>query len=226
MEEILKLSDVHKVYKNNEIEVHALKGINLKVKKGDFLVILGPSGSGKTTLLNLIAGLDKPTKGEIYFKDYCLNDLNEDQLANLRLKEIGFIFQSYNLIPWLNAIENVMLPMMLLGYKEKNRIEKANELLKLVGLEHRKKHKPYELSGGEQQRIAIARALSNDPSLILADEPTGNLDYANAKSIFDLLLKINSEKKVTIIMVTHDVELAKNANRVIRMRDGIILDSE
>jgi putative ABC transport system ATP-binding protein len=226
MEEILKLSDVHKVYKNNEIEVHALKGINLKVKKGDFLVILGPSGSGKTTLLNLIAGLDKPTKGEIYFKDYCLNDLNEDQLANLRLKEIGFIFQSYNLIPWLNAIENVMLPMMLLGYKEKNRIEKANELLKIVGLEHRKKHKPYELSGGEQQRIAIARALSNDPSLILADEPTGNLDYANAKSIFDLLLKINSEKKVTIIMVTHDVELAKNANRVIRMRDGIILDSE
>jgi len=220
MDIILRLIDVHKIYRIGNSEIHALKGINLDVRAGEFLSITGPSGSGKTTLLNLIAGLDKPTKGEIVFKGMRLNDMNDDELANLRLKEIGFIFQSFNLIPWLNVLENVMLPMLIAGKPANERKERAMHLLKIVGLENRIKHKPNELSGGEQQRVAIARALANKPSLILADEPTGNLDSKNSKIIFDLLNEICSIEGVTVILVTHDLELAKNSKRLIRIKDG------
>ncbi|HLI46177.1 MAG TPA: ABC transporter ATP-binding protein [Geobacterales bacterium] len=224
MVEILKLINVHKIYRTGDFEIHALKGINLSVDKGEFLTITGPSGSGKTTLLNLIAGLDKPTIGEVYFKNFLLNNMSDDELAYLRLNEIGFIFQSFNLVPWLTALENVMLPMLIAGKSREERKSRGIELLNLVGLEERMDHKPIELSGGEQQRVAIARALANNPSIILADEPTGNLDSKSGKMVLDLLNEISRKKEVTVILVTHDLELAKSSRKILRMRDGTLLE--
>jgi len=226
MENTIELCDVHKVYKLGNVSVHALKGVTLKVRNGEFVSILGPSGSGKTTLLNLIGALDKPTKGEVVINGVSIKKLNDKQLADLRLNTIGFVFQAFYLIPWLNALENVQIPMMLAGKPPAYRKERALELLKLVGLEKRAYHKPNEMSGGEQQRVAIARALANKPQIILADEPTGNLDTKTGALIVDLLEKINKEEKVTVVVVTHNLEVAERTRRIIRLRDGEVVADE
>jgi putative ABC transport system ATP-binding protein len=226
MKEVVKLENVEKIYKLGEVEVQALNKVNLLVREGEFVSILGPSGSGKTTMLNLIGALDKPTRGEVYINGVSLKNLNDKQLADLRLRTIGFIFQAFYLVPWINALQNVMIPMMLLGKPASYRKQRAMELLKLVGLEKRAYHKPNELSGGEQQRVAIARALANEPALVLADEPTGNLDSKTGTMIVDLLEKINKEKNVTMIIVTHNLEVAERTRRIIRLRDGKVISDE
>jgi ABC-type antimicrobial peptide transport system, ATPase component len=222
MKEVVKLENVEKMYKLGEVEVQALNKVNLLVREGEFVSILGPSGSGKTTMLNLIGALDKPTRGEVYINGVSLKNLNDKQLADLRLRTIGFIFQAFYLVPWLNALQNVMIPMMLLGKPASYRKQRAMELLKLVGLEKRAYHKPNELSGGEQQRVAIAVALANEPPLILADEPTGELDSYNTKIVTDYFSKINEELKKTIIIVTHDPDVTRIAHEVYRIEDGLI----
>ncbi len=225
-EEVIRMINVHKIYRLGEVEVPALVDVNLSIKKGEFVAILGPSGSGKTTMLNLLGALDKATKGEVIINGVPLSKLNDKQLADLRLKTIGFVFQNFYLVPWLRALENVMLPMIFAEKPLSYRRQRALELLKIVGLERRAYHKPTELSGGEQQRVAIARALANEPSIILADEPTGNLDTKTGAIIVDLLEKINLEREVTIIMVTHNLEVANRARRIIRLRDGRIVSDE
>jgi putative ABC transport system ATP-binding protein len=216
---VLNVNNVWKTYGSGETAVHALRGIELKVKKGDFIALLGPSGSGKSSLIHLIGAMDAPTKGEIIFKDESLGNLNQKQLADLRLKNIGFIFQTFNLIPSLNSVENVALSMKLAGMNSKVAKEKAHLLLKQVNLSDRSKHLPSQLSGGQRQRVAIARALANDPNLILADEPTGNLDSESGEMIVDLLSKLHQDGR-TIVMVTHNSELAKKVSRIVQMRDG------
>jgi putative ABC transport system ATP-binding protein len=200
--------------------VEALRGVNLKVEKGDFLAILGPSGSGKSTLLNLIGALDKPTAGKLSIDDVDVSTLNDNQLADLRLR-IGFVFQFFNLIPRFTAKYNVELSMSIKGRNKAERQKRAEELLGTVGLKERINHKPAELSGGQQQRVAIARALANDPRFLLMDEPTGNIDSKTAEEVMSLVKKIN-EKGVTIIMVTHDQRLASEAKRTVHMIDGVI----
>ncbi len=222
-ETIISLDNVWKIYKMGSVEVAALKGISLDIKKGEFVSIIGPSGSGKSTSMNMIGCLDIPTKGSIFLAGKDISKLSESGLAQIRGKMIGFIFQQFNLINTLTAIENVMLPMVFQGYSEKQRKKKAASLLKLVGLEARMGHKPTELSGGQQQRVAIARALANDPEVILADEPTGNLDSKAGTNVLGFLKKLNKEKKKTIVMVTHDLSLAKQAERIVHIRDGKIV---
>lgn len=211
-----------KVYRRGAIEYEALKGVTITVKRGELVSIVGPSGSGKTTLLNLIGTLDRPTTGEVYINGVPTSKLNGKELATLRGKTVGFIFQSYNLIPYLNAIENVGLPLMTLNVPNAKRREKAGMLLAELGLAEKADKKPNELSGGEQQRVAIARALVNSPSLILADEPTGNLDSKTAKDVASLLKGISEKEKVTIIMVTHNLEITGVSDRIIYLRDGSV----
>lgn len=206
-----------------ENKVHALRGLNLEVKKGEFLAIVGPSGSGKSTALNMIGVLDLPTKGDIYLDGYNIKNFSESKLAQLRGKKIGFIFQKFNLINTLTAKENIILPMIFQGYSEEKRNRKAEELLKLVELDNRSNHKPGELSGGQQQRVAIARALAINPEIILADEPTGNLDSKSGSSVMDFLKKLHEEQGKTIIMVTHDNKLTHYAQRVETLKDGEIV---
>jgi putative ABC transport system ATP-binding protein len=220
---IIKLKDVWKIYKMGEVEVPALKGLNLDVKKGEFLAVQGPSGSGKSTAMNMIGALDYPTKGHIYLEGKDISLLTESELAQLRGRKVGFVFQQFNLIPTLTAAENVSLPMMFQGASTGQRKKRAEELLTLMNLAHRFSHKPAELSGGEQQRVAVARALSNDPDVILADEPTGNLDSKTGASMMDLFKKLNSEQKKTIVMITHDEKLARQAKRIAHLKDGIII---
>jgi len=221
-EKIIYLRDVAKYYIMGDEIVKALDGINIEIRKGDFIAIMGPSGSGKSTTMHLIGSLDNPTKGEIFLDGYNTANLQESELAQIRGKKIGFIFQQFNLISNLTAKENVMLPMLFQGKNSYEREEKAKELLKLVELEGRENHYPNQLSGGEQQRIAIARALANDPEVILADEPTGNLDTKRGQIIMDFLKKLNKEGK-TIILVTHDPNLAKEyASTIYQIRDGKI----
>lgn len=218
--EIIRLKDVSKFYEMGESVVKALDKINLKVYEGEFVAIMGPSGSGKSTAMNLVGSLDTPTKGTIYLDGSDISELHESDLAQIRGKKIGFIFQSFNLIPNLTAKENVMLPMMFQGEAVEERERKAEELLKLVELDERMDHYPNELSGGQRQRVAIARSLANDPEVILADEPTGNLDTKTGEIVLEFLNKLNHEGK-TIIMVTHDPELAMNhANVIYWIRDG------
>jgi putative ABC transport system ATP-binding protein len=219
--EIIKLENVHKEYAMGDSKIHAVEAINLAIKKGDFLAIVGPSGSGKSTMMNLVGALDLASEGNILLDGQNIEHLEESELAQIRGKKIGFIFQTFNLIPTLNALENVMLPMMFQDYPAKERKERAKILLKRVGLEKRMKHLPPELSGGERQRVAIARALANNPEVILADEPTGNLDSETGKAILEILKNLNKQGK-TIIMVTHDLEMAKQANKIIKLRDGKI----
>jgi putative ABC transport system ATP-binding protein len=219
MKPVIKLANVWKTYKMGEIEVHALRGLSLEVRQGEFLAIQGPSGSGKSTAMNLIGCLDIPTKGSIYLDGEDISDLTESNLAQIRGKKIGFIFQQFNLINTLTAIENVMLPMMFQGFSAEERKERAVMLLKKVGLDERIYHKPTELSGGQQQRVAIARALAVDPEVILADEPTGNLDSKTGETVMDFLKKLKSEGK-TIVMVTHDDHLARKAQRIEYLKDG------
>jgi len=218
-EEIIKLEEVKKSYKMGEVVVNAVNGVSLTIYKGEFVGIEGPSGSGKSTLLNIVGCLDVPTIGEVYLDGKKVSSLTESDLATIRGKKIGFIFQQFNLIPTLTAIENVMLPMVFQGTSRERRLKKAKELLKLVDLTDRIHHKPSELSGGQQQRVAIARALANDPQVILADEPTGNLDSTTGQHVMQMLEKLNSNG-ITIVMVTHDPRSATHAKRVIFIKDG------
>ncbi|MEM5827939.1 MAG: ABC transporter ATP-binding protein [Candidatus Aenigmatarchaeota archaeon] len=222
--DIIKLIDVWKSYKIGDSEITVLKGINLKVKEGEFISLLGPSGSGKSTLLHIIGCLDKPTKGKVIIDGKDVSKLNDNELALLRREKIGFVFQFYFLFPYLNAIENVMLPMLLAGKSKREAEERAKELLEKVGLEKsRFYNKPNQLSGGQQQKVAIARALANNPKILLADEPTGNLDSKSAEEVMNIFKKINRDG-TTIIMVTHNIELTKYSNRVIRIKDGKLLE--
>tara|TARA_Y100000310_G_C20532922_1_gene739424 strand:- start:315 stop:980 length:666 start_codon:yes stop_codon:yes gene_type:complete len=217
--EAIVLKEVIKDYEMGDVLVSALKGISLSINKGDFVAIMGPSGSGKSTLMNMVGCLDLPSGGEIYLEGQNIQELREDELSKLRGRKIGFIFQRFNLIPSLSAKENVMLAMSFQGISREKQKRKAEDLLDLVKLDHRMDHKPNELSGGEQQRVAIARALANDPEILLADEPTGNLDTKTGQEVMEFLKELHSKGK-TIIMVTHDEKLAENAERVVRIRDG------
>lgn len=218
----IKCEDVVKVYRIKKAEVRALRGIDIEIKKGEFTVIMGPSGCGKTTLFNLIGALDKPTAGSIYLDGLEMSRLSEGTIANVRLKKVGIIFQFYNLISTLTALENVSFPLLLSGIDRRTRMERAEELLKQVGLENRLEHFPSELSGGERRRAAIARALINNPEIILADEPTADLDTENGKGIIELLAKINRDGR-TVVISTHDPFISEKADRVIKMRDGKVV---
>jgi putative ABC transport system ATP-binding protein len=220
---MIRIENVWKTYKMGDIEVHALRGMNFKVKKGEFVAIMGPSGSGKSTAVNMVGALDIPTKGEIYLEHQNIAHLSESELAQIRGKKIGFIFQTFNLIPTLTAKENVTLPMIFQGIPFKERIQRAEKLLNMVELGERMDHKPTELSGGQQQRVAIARSLANDPEVIIADEPTGNLDSKTSKLVIDFLCTLHKKEKKTIVMVTHDKEMAKFADRTEHLKDGIII---
>ena len=206
-----------------EVEVQALRDVNLEIQDGEFIAIIGPSGSGKSTLLNMIGCLDTPTSGAVFIDDINTGKLSENELAEIRREKIGFIFQQFNLIHTLNAVENIALPMFFAGMGREARLKKAEELLVKVGLGDRIYHKPSELSGGEQQRVAIARALSNNPEIVIGDEPTGNVDTEAGDAIMDILEGLNQEGR-TIIVVTHDAEIAARAGRTKRMRDGRVLD--
>ncbi len=219
---IIELKDVWKTYIMGNNEVNALQGISLKVKKGEFLAIMGPSGSGKSTAMNMVGCLDVPSRGEVLLIGKNIKQMQESQLAQIRGRKIGFIFQKFNLIPTLSAKENIVLPMVFQGVPKEEREQRAEVLLKLVDLVDRKEHKPNELSGGQQQRVAIARSLAMNPDVILADEPTGNLDSKTGTIVIDFLKKLHKEKGTTIIMVTHDPNVAKHAERIEHIRDGKI----
>ncbi|MEM3542614.1 MAG: ABC transporter ATP-binding protein [Candidatus Methanomethylicia archaeon] len=221
---IVKVINLVKIYKRGKIEVPALRGINLEIPTGKIIGIAGPSGSGKTTMLNIIGGLDTPTKGKVYVDDIDITTLNEKELSEYRLKKVGFIFQFYNLIPVLTALENVEVPMILSKIPKEERKRRAMELLKMVGLEDRVNHKPDEMSGGEQQRVAIARALANDPSIILADEPTGNIDTDTTIKIMNLIVNLNKHMNKTFIIATHDPIVMEKCEKVHKIRDGRILE--
>ncbi|MBW2988686.1 ABC transporter ATP-binding protein [Candidatus Woesearchaeota archaeon] len=222
---IIKLENVWKVYKMGEVEVPALRGLNLEVKRGEFLAIMGTSGSGKSTSMNMIGCLDVPTRGSVFLEKQDISRLSESDLAQIRGKKIGFIFQTFNLIPTLSALENVTMPMIFQNVPKEERVEKATKLLEMVDLGDRMSHKPNELSGGQQQRVAIARSLINDPEVILADEPTGNLDSTSGHKVIDFLQDLHKKEKKTIVMVTHDEDIAKNAERLEYLYDGQIVKS-
>jgi putative ABC transport system ATP-binding protein len=214
---------VHKIYELNGLKVHALKDVNLLIEKGDMVVIMGPSGCGKTTLLNCLSGLDEPTSGTVKIEGIPLAQMNDNELSEYRATRMGFIFQSFNLLPVLTALENVELPLLVAGIKEKDARLRALSMLSSVDLEEWAHHKPSELSGGQQQRVAIARALISRPAIIWADEPTGNLDSAGADQITALLKRLNQANRQTFVIVTHDPSVAKTADRLISMKDGAIL---
>jgi putative ABC transport system ATP-binding protein len=216
---VIVADNLTKVYKMGDVEVHALCGLSLEIDRGDIVAIMGPSGSGKSTLMNIIGCLDRPTSGEYYLDGERVSVLKDDQLASIRNRKVGFIFQSFNLLPRATALANVELPMRYAGVGQ-NRRERARAALESVGLADRVRHRPNELSGGQQQRVAIARALVNDPAIILADEPTGNLDSKSGVEIMELLLNFNQEKRTTLIIVTHDPKVAQYARRVIYLLDG------
>ncbi|MFW6226226.1 MAG: ABC transporter ATP-binding protein [bacterium] len=220
---VIELRDVWKIYQMGDVEVAALRGINIVVNKGEFVSIMGPSGSGKSTCVNMVGCLDVPTKGNVILDGKDISTLYESELAQIRGKKIGFIFQQFNLINTLTAIENVMLPMTFQDVPFEDRYERAFKLLKLVELDDRIDHRPNELSGGQQQRVAIARSLANDPEVIIADEPTGNLDSKTGTIVMDFLKKMNIDDGKTIIMVTHDEETASFANRTEFLKDGLVL---
>jgi putative ABC transport system ATP-binding protein len=218
----LTVRNLVKVYRLGKVEVQALRGLSMDIKAGELISIIGPSGSGKTTLLNIIGGLDQATAGTVEVGDTDITALSTTDLVDYRRKIVGHIFQTLNLLPTLTAVENVELPMIALGVSRGERAERVQELLKIVGLLDRANHKPEELSGGEQQRVAIATALANDAPILLADEPTGELDTVNAKIVVDYLVKVNRELGKTIIMVTHDSSVARAAHRILRIEDGVI----
>jgi putative ABC transport system ATP-binding protein len=220
MSAVVEAIDLKKTYMLGKVPVEALRGVNLKVEKGEFLAVLGPSGSGKSTLLNLIGALDKPTAGTLLIDGVDVSELNDNNLADLRRK-VGFVFQFFNLIPRFAAMDNVELSMSIANVSRSERKKRAEEVLETVGLKDRMKHKPAELSGGQQQRVAIARALANNPSFLLLDEPTGNIDSKTAHEVMTIIKSLN-EKGVTIVMVTHDQHLAREAKRTVQMMDGVI----
>ena len=221
---IIKVDKLTKVFGNKENHVKVLDDVSFKIEKGEFVSLMGASGSGKSTLLYLIGGLDKPTSGKVFINDIDINKLKERKLAKLRRKDIGFVFQFYNLVQNLTVKENIMLPVIMDGKKEKDYEERLEEILKIVGLTRKKNSLPYQLSGGEQQRVSIARAIILSPSIILADEPIGNLDSKSGAEVMNLFKTINEEEKITILQVTHSEEASKYGNRTIRLKDGKIND--
>ncbi|MBS7642406.1 MAG: ABC transporter ATP-binding protein [Candidatus Bathyarchaeia archaeon] len=216
----VETEDLAKYYQMGPITIKALDGVSVKIRRGEYVSVMGPSGSGKTTFFNMIGGLDRPTRGQVYIDEVDISKLDAYELAWLRCRKIGYIFQTFNLIPVLTAMENVMLPMIFAGVPRDERIRKAKELLETVGLGDRLNHRPPELSGGQQQRVAIARALANDPVIILADEPTGNLDLHTGLHIINLIRKLNEEKGVTVVTATHDLKMIDVSDRIFWIRDG------
>ncbi len=225
MQKVIETSDIARTYIMGTEKVQALKSISIQINRGEYVAFMGPSGSGKSTLMNIIGCLDTPSNGTYILNGSDVSDMSEDELAEIRNKEIGFVFQTFNLLPRNTSLDNVALPLIYAGYNKSERTEKALQVLESVGLGDRAKHKPNELSGGQRQRVAIARALVNDPSIILADEPTGNLDTKTSYEIMDLF-DVLHKKGNTIIMVTHEEDIAKYAHRIIRLRDGLIESDE
>jgi putative ABC transport system ATP-binding protein len=217
---VVRVKSVTKTFKLGKIDVQALKGVDLAISKGDYISIMGPSGSGKSTLFNMIGGLDKPSSGKVFIDEVDIAQLDAYELAWLRCRKIGYIFQTFNIIQVMTALENVTLPMVFAGLNNDAAVEKGMQLLDLVGLGDRFSHKPFELSGGQQQRVAVARALANDPAIILADEPTGNLDLTTGEEIIALLKRLSQERGVTVISATHDFKMLNVSDRVIWIRDG------
>lgn len=223
---LIEVEDITKIYKIGEIQVRALSTVSLVIEKGEFIAIMGPSGSGKSTFMNILGCLDKPTSGTYLLENMNISGLAKDELAAIRNKKIGFVFQGFNLLPRTSAIENVELPLLYDGIPSGERKQKAQEALKSVGLEGREDHSPSQLSGGQQQRVAIARALVNDASLILADEPTGNLDTKTSVEIMELFVKLNRESHITVLIVTHENDIAAFSRRIIKFLDGTIISDE
>ena len=223
-EPLIKLENVWKIYQLGKVELPALRGIDLEINRGSFVSIMGPSGSGKSTLLNMVGCLDSPTRGQVFLKEKDISLLSENQLSQLRGKTIGFVFQEFNLLPNLNALENVMLPMVFQETPEEERKERAKELLISVGLAERIFHAPAELSAGERQRVAMARAFANNPELVIADEPTGNLDSLTGRKIMEILTDFHKNEGKTIIIVTHDSDIAHYSEKTINIKDGQIWD--
>jgi putative ABC transport system ATP-binding protein len=222
---VVDARDITKVYEMGDVQVHALRGLSIQIAEGEVIAIMGPSGSGKSTLMNILGCLDRPTSGEYYLDGETVATLNDDQLASIRNRKVGFVFQSFNLLPRATSLANVELPLRY-SKDGQNRRQRAKEALEAVGLGDRITHRPSELSGGQQQRVAIARALVNDPSIIMADEPTGNLDTKSGDEIMEILMKLNRERGTTLIVVTHDPEIAAYTNRMVFIRDGMVADME
>lgn len=223
---LIEAKDITKIYRMDDIHVNALSNVSLTIDKGEFVAVMGPSGSGKSTFMNILGCLDKPTNGKYLLENIDIGDLDRDELAGIRNKKIGFVFQGYNLLPRTSAIENVELPMLYDGLPAKERRQQAMAALKSVGLDGREDHHPNQLSGGQQQRVAIARALVNDAPIILADEPTGNLDSKTSAEIMELFIKLNLESKITVILVTHENDIAAYSRRIIKFLDGRIISDE
>jgi putative ABC transport system ATP-binding protein len=223
--EVAKIENVTRVYKTGKVETHALRGVDLTIEKGEFTALIGPSGSGKTTLLQLIGCLDQPTSGHVYINGKDVSRLNRNQRADMRRGTIGFIFQFFALIPTLTAYENIEMPLLLNGHNSAERRQRVQELLESVGLADRARNRPDQLSGGQQQRVAIARALAGDPTLILADEPTANLDTENGKQVMETMLRLNQETGVTYVFATHDPRVIQYARRVVTLQDGLIVEN-
>jgi putative ABC transport system ATP-binding protein len=221
---VVHARDLRKIYIMGEMEVHALRGLNIDISRGEVLSIMGPSGSGKSTLMNMLGCLDRPTSGEYYLDGEAVAEMNDDQLAGIRNRKVGFVFQSFNLLPRATAISNVEMPLRYSDVSGKERRERAIAALESVGLGDRVHHRPGELSGGQQQRVAIARALINNPAILMADEPTGNLDTKSGDEIMDLLLKLNQAINTTLIIVTHDPEVSAMTDRIVMIRDGVVVE--